>query len=661
MANQDVQDVIAASESTVELPMVRVIGLADLKDALVKGLDDFWAMPTHVAFLSLMYPVVGIVLGSVTLGHDLIPDLYPLAAGFALIGSFATIGLSELSRRRELGLDTSWKHAFDVIYSKSLSAIVGLGLLLSVIFVVWVAIARGIYVTNFGYKEIASLTTFASDILTTPQGHNIIVLGNSVGFLFAVLVFSLSVVSFPLLLDRDVGAAAAALTSVRVVLKNPMTMVLWALIIACSLVIGSLAFFFGLALVIPVLGHSTWHLYRKAVERDLSPRREYRRRPQIWRHAADFPAALFSWQPKEQAVGGENLSARSSKRMAPVSELREFEEPRGSAIANQDGQDLGAACDPAVELPMVRSIGLADLKDALVKGLNDFWAMPTHVAFLSLMYPVVGVVLGSATLGHDFVPDLYPLAAGFALIGPFAAIGLSELSRRRELGLDTSWKHAFDVVHSKSLGSIVVLGLLLSVIFVVWVALARAIYVANFGYEEVTSLTEFATQVLTTPQGHNIIVLGNAVGFLFAVLVFSLSVVSFPLLLDRNVGVVAAALTSMRTVLRNPVAMAIWGLIVAGSLVVGSLAFFFGLALVMPVLGHSTWHLYRKVVALDLSPRLEYQRRPQIRGYAADFPAVLFSSQPKAQSGYLEEELAAPLAAGPLSDATTEVLSPAAE
>jgi uncharacterized membrane protein len=312
MVNQVVQDVIGAADASAELPVVRSIGLADLKDALVKGLDDFWAMPTHIVFVSLMYPVVCLVLGSMTLGHDLVPDLYPLAAGFAIVGPFAAIGLYELSRRRELGLDTAWKHAFDVVYSKSLRAIVALGLLLSVIFVIWVAVARAIYVANFGYEHVTSLTAFASEILTTPQGHNVIVVGSGVGFLFAALAFSVSVVSFPLLLDRNVGVTAAAVTSAKVVLRNPKTMAVWGLVVACSLAIGFLAFFFGLALVVPVLGHSTWHLYRRVVERDLSPRPQYQRRPQVKRYAAHFPAVLFSSHSKKQTIGGESLSTFAS-------------------------------------------------------------------------------------------------------------------------------------------------------------------------------------------------------------------------------------------------------------------------------------------------------------------------------------------------------------
>jgi uncharacterized membrane protein len=247
--------------------------------------------------------------------------------------------------------------------------------------------------------------------------------------------------------------------------------------------------------------------------------------------------------------------------------------------------------------------------------------------FLCLIYPIVGVLLARLTLGYEVLPLLFPLAAGFTLLGPFAAIGLYELSRRREQGLDASWRDAFDVLRSPSRGAIAALGLLLLTIFVIWIAVAQAIYVAYFGYEPAASIPHFLDQVLTTPAGRMLMIVGNLVGFLFALGVLTISVISFPLLLDRDVGAVEAVLTSVRVVARNPLMMAIWGLIVATLLLIGSLPLFFGLAVVVPVLGHSTWHLYRKVVEPDSNPHQVLPRPVRSRHYAAQFPAALFTGE----------------------------------
>lgn len=250
----------------------------------------------------------------------------------------------------------------------------------------------------------------------------------------------------------------------------------------------------------------------------------------------------------------------------------------------------------AADAPVVRKIGASDLVDALKQGFADFWAMPSHVVFIGLIYPIVGLVLGRLVFGYDVLPLLFPLMAGFALIGPFAALGLYEMSRRREQGLDISWKHAFDVFRAPSFGAIAALGLLLLIIFFVWLAVADAVYVATFGYRPAASVPDFLHQIFATPEGWMLIIVGNGLGFLFALLVLMISVVSFPLLLDRNVGPAVAVLTSLRAVLANPGTMALWGLIVATLLVVGTIPIFIGLAVVVPVLGHATWHLYRKVV-----------------------------------------------------------------
>ena len=133
-------------------------------------------------------------------------------------------------------------------------------------------------------------------------------------------------------------------------------------------------------------------------------------------------------------------------------------------------------------------------------------------------------------------------------------------------------------------------------IYFVWLVVAWAIYVVNFGSAVPESVADFALQILTTASGWALIIVGSGAGFFFAVVVFALSVVSFPLILDRDVGVMTAMHTSIRAVLANPIAMGMWGLIVVGTLFVGSLPFFVGLCVALPVLGHSTWHLYRKVV-----------------------------------------------------------------
>jgi uncharacterized membrane protein len=273
----------------------------------------------------------------------------------------------------------------------------------------------------------------------------------------------------------------------------------------------------------------------------------------------------------------------------------------------------------------VRTLSLADLKDALAKGVADFSAMPSHAVFLCIIYPIAGLVLGRLAIGYDVLPLLFPLMAGFALIGPLAAIGLYEMSRRREQGLDISWRHILDVRHRPTFGAIVTLGVLLMAIFLIWLAVAQAIYVATFGYLPAASMPDFLRQVLTTPEGWTLIVVGNGVGFLFAVLVLTISVVSFPLLIDRDVGAAGAIVTSVRVVLANPVIMAAWGFIVALLLMIGSIPLLFGLAVVMPVLGHATWHLYRRAVEPNPGPPPELIPEPTGRRYAAEFPASLFA------------------------------------
>ncbi len=283
----------------------------------------------------------------------------------------------------------------------------------------------------------------------------------------------------------------------------------------------------------------------------------------------------------------------------------------------QTEQDAAAA-------PVIRTIGLSDLHRALQLGWEDFKAVPSHAVILCVIYPVLGLVIARTVLGYAVLPLLFPLAAGFALLGPFAALGLYELSRRRENGEEASAWNAIDVFRSPSFGAMLGLGVLLLALFVTWIATAQAIYIAAFGYETAAGIPDFAERVLTTPQGWWLIVAGCGVGFLFALVALCISVVSFPLMLDRHAGAGDAMVTSLRAVAKNPWPMAVWGLIVAVLLVAGSLPFFLGLAIVIPLLGHATWHLYREVIEPELNPQPLPPRPPRERKPAADFPANLF-------------------------------------
>ncbi len=280
-----------------------------------------------------------------------------------------------------------------------------------------------------------------------------------------------------------------------------------------------------------------------------------------------------------------------------LDQLRQAAHEVGSARPEEYWrEDLGEGARPAV-----RHISGRDLWDALGKGLEDFEANRTDVVFLCVVYPVLGLILGRLASGYGLLPLFFPLASGFALVGPFAAIGLYEMSRRREMGQDVRWVDAFHVLRAPSIGSIMLLGMLLIALFLLWLVVAQIIYMVTLGPAPPASVGSFVEDVFTTPAGWLMIVVGIGVGFLFALLALAISVVSFPMLLDRNVGIGTAVSTSMRAVAANPGTMALWGLIVAGGLVLGSLPLFVGLVVILPVLGHATWHLYRKVVYVQRS------------------------------------------------------------
>ncbi|WP_120632503.1 DUF2189 domain-containing protein [Ruegeria sp. EL01] len=272
-------------------------------------------------------------------------------------------------------------------------------------------------------------------------------------------------------------------------------------------------------------------------------------------------------------------------------------------------QSLGATSDHVTEsvsrigssatnqLPMVQTLTLQDLRACLRAGYHDFLETRADAIFIVLIYPIAGLLMFGFALNMNLVPLLAPLVAGFALIGPVAAVGLYEISRKREQGNEVHWLDAFGVFRSPSFGAILVLGFYLVMLLLVWLMVAQSIYVHTLGPEPPTSLVAFATQVFTTGAGWTMILFGTAVGFLFALCALAVSVVSFPLLLDQKVGLPVAVVTSVRVLRHNPGVILTWGFIVATLLVIGAIPMLLGLIVVMPILGHATWHLYRRAVA----------------------------------------------------------------
>ena len=276
----------------------------------------------------------------------------------------------------------------------------------------------------------------------------------------------------------------------------------------------------------------------------------------------------------------------------------------GVDAARAAGHHLGATVEEigshetgAIPAPRARRIDVADLRAALRAGVEDFAACRSDVVFLCLLYPVIGVAMIAAALNGGFMPLILPAIAGFALVGPVAGVGLYEMSRRRERGEAVRWADALKVLETPRFGAVLALGIMHCAIFLAWMITAFALNNAIMGPERAPSILVYLDQVLSTPRGWTQLLVGGGVGFLYAALVLAISVVSFPLLLDRHVGLPVAIATSVDVCRENPATVAVWGLIVAAGLLIGALPFFLGLIVVLPILGHATWHLYRRAVA----------------------------------------------------------------
>jgi len=251
--------------------------------------------------------------------------------------------------------------------------------------------------------------------------------------------------------------------------------------------------------------------------------------------------------------------------------------------------------------PDVRAITVDDISAALSDGLRDFRAAPAFGLLIGAVYAIAGNVLFWVAASFDFLFLAYPLAAGFALVAPFAAVGIYETSRRLAIGGDVSIGALAGSVPPHARRELGYMALVTAFGMIAWVYAAGFVYALFFGISSLGE-TDIVTAIVSTGLGIAFLVTGALIGAVMATVIFSVSVVSFPLLLDRDVDFITAMITSVKAVVVNPKTMIVWAAIVSGLMVLAVLPAFLGLFVVLPVLGHTSWHLYRKLVAPEEAP-----------------------------------------------------------
>ena len=251
---------------------------------------------------------------------------------------------------------------------------------------------------------------------------------------------------------------------------------------------------------------------------------------------------------------------------------------------------------PSATIPAVRKISAADLSWALSEGWKDFKDKRGDLVFIGVIYPLVCLIAIVFTFNDRLLPFLFPLVAGLSIAGPAVASGFYELARRREEGRDSNWWHFLDPLNGRSRAPLAMLSAGLAVLFIGWLFAAFIIYTAVFGSNAPASISEFLGRLVTTPEGWTLIIVGNLVGALFAVATLVFAVVSFPMVVDKPVDAGTAVRTSLAAARENPGQVFGWGVRVALLLFLGLLPAAIGLAVVLPWLGYSTWHLYTRLV-----------------------------------------------------------------
>ncbi len=244
---------------------VNAIGFDAIVDALGEGMRDFRKAPRFGLFFGGVYALGGIVVLLTASVLHMSYLSYPLAITFGLAGPFVAVGLYEVSRRLETGEPLAWGGVLGVIWEQRRREIAWMAFVVLFVQIMWMYQVRLLLALFLGFKSFASFSAFAEVVVTTPEGLMFLFIGNIVGAVLSVILFSLTVVSFPMLLDRDVDFITAMITSVRSVVTSPGPMIGWAILVTATLLVSMLPLFIGLVVTLPVLGHTTWHLYRKLV------------------------------------------------------------------------------------------------------------------------------------------------------------------------------------------------------------------------------------------------------------------------------------------------------------------------------------------------------------------------------------------------------------
>ncbi len=249
----------------------------------------------------------------------------------------------------------------------------------------------------------------------------------------------------------------------------------------------------------------------------------------------------------------------------------------------------------APDTPEINELDLSDLKASLALGWQDFRRAPLYGLVFSAVYVLGGWLIFWATTTKGQIWWTLPASAGFPILGPFIACGFYEISRRLSVGEPLDARGIFGVIWRQKDRQIPSIAAVIVVFFLFWNFLAHMIFALFLGNATMTNVSS-SLAVFATPEGMAMLVVGTAVGAVFATLLFSLTVVSLPMLLDREVDFVTAMLTSFALVRENPGVMLGWGALIGVALFLGMLPGFLGLFVVLPLFGHATWHLYRRAI-----------------------------------------------------------------